>query len=134
MARDISRSGLIGAPVPTTVLTLGTNAGFNTWVVGNDVTREQWLDNGVLVSQNAVPTTTQTRIADPSATGLGMMTLGDGVSGTNSSGIMASNKGKAIDAPAPLRRVRRDKCIRVLNMPTLLRLYLSIAPQARPLL
>src|SRR5436189_289480 len=33
---------------------------------------------------------------------------------------MASSNGKAIEAPAPLSSVRRDKCFRLRNIPTIL--------------
>src|SRR5262245_19935792 len=56
-------------------------------------------------------------------------------------GIIASSNGKAIDAPAPFKTVRRDKCFRVRNMlrfsvlasPSLLQRRLALAVLGLPL-
>lgn len=78
--RDIVRTGSVGTYAPTTVLTSGPTA----WTATNaEATREQWLDNGILIGQNQAPGQVRTLLADPAVDGKGIVTTGDGVTGTS---------------------------------------------------
>lgn len=106
MFRDVVITGNIGAPTPSTVLTLGANSGLNTWAAsGSDATRDQWLDNGVLIQQNGRPAQSRTILAAPLGV-MGVGTLGDGMSGTSTATVNTSTTQALVHpvtAPTQLR-------------------------------